>query len=97
VALKVLPEEVSLDTDRLARFEQEARSASALNHPNIITIYEIGRSGSTSYIAMELVDGRTLRELSVSDPCRSGAPSASERRSPRGSRRRTRRGSSTAT
>jgi Tol biopolymer transport system component len=68
VALKVLPEEVSLDTDRLARFEQEARSASALNHPNIITIYEIGRSGSTSYIAMELVDGRTLRELSVSDP-----------------------------
>jgi Serine/threonine protein kinase len=68
VALKVLPEEVSLDTDRLARFEQEARSASALNQPNIITIYEIGRSGSTSYIAMELVDGRTLRELSVSDP-----------------------------
>jgi eukaryotic-like serine/threonine-protein kinase len=68
VALKVLPEEVSLNTDRLARFEQEARSASALNHPNIITIYEIGQSGSTSYIAMELVDGRTLRELSVSDP-----------------------------
>ena len=63
VALKVLPEEVSADRDRLARFEQEARSASALNHPNIITIYEVSQSGDVSYIAMELVEGRTLREL----------------------------------
>jgi eukaryotic-like serine/threonine-protein kinase len=68
VALKVLPEEVSADRDRLARFEQEARSASALNHPNIVTIYEVGQSGATSYIAMELVDGKTLRELVVSGP-----------------------------
>ena len=68
VALKVLPEEVSLDKDRLSRFEQEARSASALNHPNIITIYEIGQAEQVSYIAMELVEGRTLRELSASDP-----------------------------
>jgi len=68
VALKVLPEEVSVDRDRLARFEQEARSASALNHPNIVTIYEVGQSGATSYIAMELVDGKTLRELVVSGP-----------------------------
>jgi Tol biopolymer transport system component/predicted Ser/Thr protein kinase len=63
VAVKVLSDEFSSDPDRRGRFEQEARSASALNHPNIITIYEIGSSGPTTYIAMELVDGRTLREL----------------------------------
>ncbi len=68
VALKVLPAELSLDRDRLARFEQEARSASALNHPNIVTIHDIGQSDGTSYIAMELVEGRTLRELSAPGP-----------------------------
>src|ERR1700693_2835267 len=67
VALKVLPEELSLDKDRLSRFEQEARSASALNHPNIITIYEIGQE-QVFYIAMELVEGRTLRELCAAEP-----------------------------
>ncbi len=68
VALKVLPEGLLLDRDRLSRFEQEARSASALNHPNIVTIYEIGQAGQVSYIAMELVEGKTLREISASDP-----------------------------
>ena len=68
VALKVLPEALAADRDRLARFEQEARSASALNHPNIVTIHEIGRDGETAYIAMELVDGKTLRELVISGP-----------------------------
>jgi Tol biopolymer transport system component len=68
VAVKVLPEAVAEDRARLSRFEQEARAASALNHPNIVTIHDIGREGETAYIAMELVDGRTLRELSVSGP-----------------------------
>jgi serine/threonine protein kinase len=68
LALKVLPVDVAMDADRLNRFEQEARSASALNHPNIVTIYEIGRIDATSYIAMELVSGRTLRDLIVEGP-----------------------------
>jgi serine/threonine protein kinase len=63
VAIKVLPSEVASDTGRLKRFEKEARSASALNHPNIVTIYDIGSSDSVSWIAMELVEGKTLREL----------------------------------
>jgi predicted ATPase/serine/threonine protein kinase len=66
VAIKTLPGAFSADSDRLQRFAQEARSASALNHPNIITIYELGQDGSTHYIAMELVEGNTLRELLVS-------------------------------
>jgi serine/threonine protein kinase/Tol biopolymer transport system component len=68
VAIKVLPEALTSDRDRLSRFEQEARSASALNHPNIITIYEIGSADSVSYISMELVVGRTLRDLVVEGP-----------------------------
>ena len=63
VAIKLLPAAVSADSSRLHRFEQEARSASALNHPNIVTIYELGQDGSTHYIAMELVEGQTLRQL----------------------------------
>ena len=63
VAIKVLPAAFSQDADRLARFEQEARSASALNHPNIVTIHEIGKANGSSYIAMELVDGPSVREL----------------------------------
>jgi eukaryotic-like serine/threonine-protein kinase len=63
VAIKVLPAELSSDRERLRRFEKEARAASALNHPNIVTIYEVGQSDSRFYIAMELVSGKTLREL----------------------------------
>src|SRR5277367_5732380 len=65
VAIKLLPAAFSADPDRLHRFEQEARSASALNHPNIVTIYELGQDNSSRYIAMELVEGKTLRELLV--------------------------------
>src|SRR5688500_3322744 len=61
VAIKVLPAAVASDPERLKRFEREARSASSLNHPNIVTIYEIGSSDSVSYIAMELVAGESLR------------------------------------
>jgi eukaryotic-like serine/threonine-protein kinase len=68
VAVKVLPEELALDRTRLSRFEQEARAASALNHPNIVTIHEIGREGETAFIAMELVEGKTLRELTLAGP-----------------------------
>jgi hypothetical protein len=63
VAIKVLPAEVAGDASRLKRFEKEARSASALNHPNIVTIYDIGQMDSVSWIAMELVAGKTLREV----------------------------------
>jgi eukaryotic-like serine/threonine-protein kinase len=63
VAVKVLPDSVSANADRLRRFEKEARSASALNHPNIVVIYDVGESDSGSYIAMELVEGKTLQDL----------------------------------
>jgi predicted ATPase/serine/threonine protein kinase len=63
VAIKILPAEFSADRDRLERFQREARSASALNHPNIVTIHDLGQQGSTHYIAMELIEGKTLRQL----------------------------------
>ena len=63
VAVKVLPAQVSADPERLGRFEHEARAASALNHPNIVTIHDVGREGDAPWLAMELVQGRTLRAL----------------------------------
>ncbi|MEO6726436.1 MAG: protein kinase [Blastocatellia bacterium] len=61
LALKILPAEYTQNPDRLARFEQEARAASALNHPNIITVYEIGEEAGVHFIALEFVPGSTLR------------------------------------
>jgi eukaryotic-like serine/threonine-protein kinase len=66
VALKLLPSDLSLSKDRLLRFEQEAYAASALNHPNILTIYEIGQADERHFIAAEFIDGVTLRQRMTS-------------------------------
>jgi eukaryotic-like serine/threonine-protein kinase len=63
VALKLLPVDVASDPERLHRFEQEARTVSALSHPAIVTVYDAGRIGTQPYISMELVAGETLREI----------------------------------
>ena len=63
VAIKVLPADVSADPARLRRFEQEARAAAALNHSNILAVYDTGREGDRAYIVTELLEGQTLREL----------------------------------
>jgi len=62
VALKLLPSYFTQDKERVRRFQQEARAASALNHPNILTIYEIRQIDSTHYIAIEFIEGETLRD-----------------------------------
>ena len=62
VAVKVLPEAVSADQDRLARFDREARAASALNHPNVLAIHDLGAQAGVSYVVFELLEGQTLRE-----------------------------------
>jgi serine/threonine-protein kinase len=68
VAIKVLPSGLSSDPDRVTRFEREARSASALNHPNIVTVHDIGEAEGGLYIAMELVEGQTLRQALAGRP-----------------------------
>ena len=72
VALKILPTDVASDQDRMNRFVREAKSAAALNHPNIAHIYEIGESEGTHFIAMEFVEGVTLREKIHHEPIELG-------------------------
>src|SRR6266568_9544978 len=72
VALKILPADVASDDTRMRRFIQEARAASGLNHPNIITIYEIEQIGSVNFIATEFIDGETLRERMRRAPVKVG-------------------------
>src|SRR5688572_26465675 len=68
VALKILREEAASNQERMQRFVQEAKAASALNHPNIITIYEIGTEPDAHFIATEFIDGETLRQHMVLTP-----------------------------
>ena len=93
VAIKVLPSAFSADVDRLHRFEQEARAAAALNHPNILAVFDIGTEAGAPFIVSELLEGETLRERSMRARSRSARRLSWRCRSRAASRRRTTKGS----
>ncbi len=68
VAIKILPQSLSRDPDRLRRFEQEARAAAALNHPNILAVYQFGNYEGAPYLVSELLEGSTLRDQLLRGP-----------------------------
>ena len=82
VAIKVLPQHLSDDADIRARFEREARTISSLNHPNICTLFDVGREGDTDYLVMELIVGETLADRLRKGPVATPRCCASARRSP---------------
>ena len=97
VAIKVLPEAVAQDSERLARFDREARTLAALNHPNIAAIYGLERTDGTTALVMELVEGPTLADRIAQGAIPVTRRSPSQSRSPRPWRPHTSRASSTAT
>ena len=68
VAIKFLPQHLTKDKDNVERFEREAKAAASLNHPNIVTIYEIAEENDQTFIVMEYVEGQTLREMLNTPP-----------------------------
>ena len=97
VALKILPESFAREADRLRRFEQEARAVAALNHPNILAVFDIGQHNGAPFLVSELLEGESLREVLDAARCPSARPSTTECISRTGWRRHMRRESSIAT
>jgi serine/threonine protein kinase len=86
VAIKIIPDALANDAVARGRFETEARAVASLSHPNIIAIHDFGQDGTVAYAVMELLDGRSLREILADGPLPHGRRSITARRSPPGSR-----------